>query len=266
MQKERCFRAFGRKERGTSIALLALMIMALLVPAAARAEDAAPGVKFTVDARPDVTRVVPSGMVNYLVQITSKGKETITDVDLTFPYDWRRYKLRNVTTQPGTGDWVRKLTGEYIVINWGEFHTFETRTVTVTFQVGADVSIGSQIEPKISYSWKSTNHSGKGNVTPHWVQVVQFDNRPPESRVDPAHGPPGTVFQLYANHFLPGEAVETWLNTPNGIQPLDLRGTASAAGELWLSLFSDGYAPGAYSLVMRGTQSGQQATQTFGVQ
>ncbi len=156
------FQLLRRQERPAMLVLFALMLVALLVPRAAQAEDASPGVKFTVDARPDVTRVVPSGTVNYIVQINSKGKETITDVDLTFPYDWRRYKLRNIATQPGTGDWVRKLTGEYIVINWGEFHTFETRTVTVTFQVGADVSIGSLIEPKLSYSWKSSNRSGSG--------------------------------------------------------------------------------------------------------
>jgi len=227
------------------------------------AEDAVSGAKITVDARPDITRVVPSGMVNYRIQITSKGKETIKGVDFTFPYDWRRYKLRTVQTQPGTSDWVRKLTGEQLVINWGEFKTFETRTVTVTFQVGEDVSIGSIIEPELSYAWESEQHSGRGDLTPHWVEVVQYDNRPPQARVEPAVGPPGATFQFYANHFFPGEPVETWLSAPSGTLPLGLRGTVSSEGEIWLGLPSDDLPTGDYALVIHGIQSGQLAVQAF---
>ncbi len=78
--------------------------------------------------------------------------------------------------------------------------------------------------------------------------------------------PAGTKHSFSSNRFLPGEAITTWLNTPQGVRALSLRGTADAQGSLTLSYTSTGLAKGNYQLVLYGNRSGLTGVASFLVQ
>jgi hypothetical protein len=59
--------------------------------------------------------------------------------------------------------------------------------------------------------------------------------------------------------------VIAWLNTPSGVKPLELRGTADIYGRVSLSFSSAGLASGNYGLVAYGARSGLTAVAGFTV-
>jgi hypothetical protein len=68
-----------------------------------------------------------------------------------------------------------------------------------------------------------------------------------------------------SNRYAPSEGVVTWLNTPQGVKPFDLRGTADALGNVSLRFTGSGLARGTYQIVVYGTRSALTGVAAFTV-
>ena len=95
--------------------------------------------------------------------------------------------------------------------------------------------------------------TGAGNESAPWVPLL----------VDPIGAYAGTTHHFYTDRFIPSEGIYTWLNTPYGVEPLELRGTADLLGRVWLDFSSMGLRPGTYQLVSYGARSNLTGVATF---
>ena len=84
--------------------------------------------------------------------------------------------------------------------------------------------------------------------------------------VEPFAGSAGTTHHFFSDRFIPGEGVVTWLNTPDGVEPLELRGIADPMGRIWLDLKSSGLPPASYQIVLYGARSNLTGVASFNVQ
>ena len=67
----------------------------------------------------------------------------------------------------------------------------------------------------------------------------------------------------HIHRFIPGEGIYTWLNTPDGVKGLELRGVADQLGRVWLDFPSTGLRPGTYQIVAYGARSNLTGVATF---
>jgi hypothetical protein len=73
----------------------------------------------------------------------------------------------------------------------------------------------------------------------------------------------GTTHHFFSDRFIPGEGIITWLNTPDGVEALELRGQADLMGRVWIDFESNWRRSGAYSLVLYGARSNLTGVATF---
>lgn len=81
--------------------------------------------------------------------------------------------------------------------------------------------------------------------------------------VSPDQGPPGTAHTFTGGFYVPGEEVVTWLNTTSGSEALPITTTADGEGRIRIVFGSGALAPGYYSLVAHGRQSGVEGVGAF---
>jgi hypothetical protein len=83
--------------------------------------------------------------------------------------------------------------------------------------------------------------------------------------IEPKLAAPGAQIRAYGRGFKGGEGVSIWINTPTGVREVDASFTASDGGEVWPEFDSDGLAPGAYTLVIYGRDSGHTLVVPFSI-
>jgi hypothetical protein len=108
--------------------------------------------------------------------------------------------------------------------------------------------------------------TGVQHVIPFEVAAVVTP--PPDENVVPAVGVPGGLFTFYAAGFRQGEVLRFWLNTPASravaVPPSDIQRPRFSGGRLdfgWVA--PNDAALGAYSMVVRGLESGAEQAIRF---
>ncbi|HEU4321514.1 MAG TPA: hypothetical protein VFS21_00060 [Roseiflexaceae bacterium] len=189
-------------------------------------------------------------------------------IEVTIPYNRSQMRPVASTLDRTKGDWVSSVTDREVVVTFGPLDRQSSRTGKLVFEVGGTLANGTILDVRPSYTWVDE----RGVIGPqpsNWAPVV-IANGPSNgawvwTQVTPASGPAGTTHTFLSNRFIPGEGVVTWLNTPRGVQPLDLKGVADNQGSISLAFASTGLTPGTYQLVLYGMRSQLTGVATFTV-
>lgn len=210
--------------------------------------------------------VMRGGTLAYELRLKNYGRGDASSVVVTLPYN------RNLLGVIGSRfndshDWVSSITDEKVEVTFGPVESDEYRTATIYFRVSDSQPDLTVISMRAGYSWDDARDGGTwqsnwapvligaGNASATWVWLA----------VDPLSGASGTTFHFFTDRYIPGEGIITWLNTPTGVKPLDLRGVADPMGRVWLDFSSSGLQPGSYQLVLYGARSNLTAVATFTV-
>lgn len=247
----------------------------LFLPATVKSSGATPppptgspaDVVLTLWVTPSI-RVARDGTLLYELRVANHGQGTAKGAQITLPYNPQQAKLTNASFVTGSGDWVSAIGDTTITVNFGPIAPGAQRTGYVYQRVGAALPNDTVISTRASYTWSDNREGGSG--TSNWTPVLVGGGNDTSAylwlAVNPASGKAGTIHRFYSDRFSPGEGIVTWLNTPSGAKPLDLRTTADGYGRIWLDFASTGLTPGNYSLVAYGARSGLTAVSGFTVQ
>jgi hypothetical protein len=208
--------------------------------------------------------VVPGGQLAYELRVKNYGRGDATSAVVTLPYTTRQLVvIDSLFSDPG--DWVSEVADDHLDVSFGPLEEGEYRTAVIIFHVNATLPDQAVISMRASYTWSDRRDGGDwksnwapvlvgaGNESAPWVWLT----------VDPLGGWPGTTHHFYTDRYIPGEGIYTWLNTPDGVRALELRGIADSMGRVWLDFQSAGLRPGTYQLVLYGARSNLTAVATF---
>ncbi len=205
-------------------------------------------------------------MLAYEVRVKNYGRGRASRTSVKLPITW--WQLSVVDSRfSRRGDWVSESTPDYVVLTFAPIARDEYVTATIRFRSSRGLADNTVLPMRASYEWSDAN--GSGTRQSNWAPVLAApgDASAPWVWVglDPTSGRFGTTHHFYSDRFLPGEGIVTWLNTPSGVRPLDLRGVADASGRVWLDFNSRDLMPGTYSLVLFGARSNLTGIATFSV-
>jgi len=208
--------------------------------------------------------VIRGQTLTYELRVKNYGKGEATSARVTLPYSSQQLTvIDSRITDPD--DWVSKVTADHVDVTFGPLAAGKYRTAAIIFRVNETLAERTIISMRASYSWSDHRDGGAwrsnrapvvigaGNESAPWVPLL----------VDPLGGYPGTTHHFYTDRFIPSEGIYTWLNTPHGVEPLELRGTADLLGRVWLDFSSTGLSPGTYQLVTYGARSNLTGVATF---
>jgi len=211
-------------------------------------------------------RVARGGTLAYEIRTKNYGDGDAESIRVTLPYD--KNKLSVVGSKlNGPKDWVSELKSDHVTVTLGPLKSGKSRTATLYFRVNGSLADNTVLSVRATYEWSDERHGsggstnwapvlvGGGNDSAPWVWTV----------VDPVAGVAGTRHHFFSDRFIPGEGIVTWLNTPDGVKSLELRGEADPMGRIWLDFVSSGRRPGSYSLVLYGARSNLTGVATFEV-
>lgn len=224
-------------------------------------------VSLTLWVTPSI-RVAGDGTLVYELRVTNYGKGTAKGVQITLPYNRQQVTLTNASFLTGSGDWVSAVGDSTITVSFGPIAPGAKRIGYLYQRVARTLPNDTVISVRAATTWSDSREGGSGasNWTPVLVGSGSTTSAYLWLAVSPASGKAGTNHRFYTDRFIPGEGVTTWLNTPSGVKPLDLRATADGYGRIWLDFASTGLTPGSYSLVAQGARSGLTAVSGFVVQ
>jgi len=208
--------------------------------------------------------VVRGGTLAYELRVKNCGAGAAHSARVTLPYS-RQQLLAIDSRFSDPRDWVSAVTDDYLDVTFGPIAAGEERTGTIVFRVSEWLPDRTVISMRATYAWSDARDGGgwrsnwaplligRGNESAPWVWLV----------VDPLGGVPGTTHHFFTDRFIPSEQIYTWLNTPDGVKPLELRGVADLMGRVWIDFRSSGLRPGSYQLVLYGARSNLTAVATF---
>lgn len=215
-------------------------------------------------------RVARRGTLAYEIRLANYGNGEAASIRVNLPYNQNQFTLVNARFKSGSGDWVSSTKNNQITITFGRLKKGERRTGTIYLQVKDNLPNDTVISMRAKFDWSDGRSGGKGSS--NWAPVLVGSSNDTSANqwvwlsVDPVRGRVGTTHRFFTDRFIPNEGIITWLNTPNGVKPLDLRATADSDGRVWLNFSSSGRTPGTYQLVVYGARSNLTAVGTFIVQ
>jgi hypothetical protein len=160
---------------------------------------------------------------------------------------------------------VSKASEGDIVMTFGPIEADDDRSATIELAVNPDAPDNTVIEHRADYTWYSETTSDS-DTTEEFEALIRNPAAQPSASITPDAGPAGTVYQIEATRFVPDESVVTWLNLPGGgVKELELHGLTNNRGVIRLQFDSSGLAPGDYSMVLYGEQSGRERVVAFTV-
>jgi hypothetical protein len=205
--------------------------------------------------------------LSYEVRVINHGQGNVSGVQVKLPYNRQQTTLVGTQFVVGSGDWVSNIGTDSITVNFGPLAPGAKRTGKLNYRVATTLANDTVISVRAAASWSDDRAGGNGatNWAPVLVGAGTANSAYVWMAVSPATGKAGTMHQFFTDRFIPGEGVIAWLNTPSGVKPLDLRGTADTYGRVSLSFSSVGLAAGNYSLVAYGARSNLTAVTGFTV-
>jgi hypothetical protein len=212
-------------------------------------------------------RVARDGTLAYEIKVKNYGDGDAEVIHVRLPYDKRQLNVTGSKLN-GAGDWVSELEDDHVTVTFGRLRADRSRTATIFFRINRVLPDNTVLSMRAAYTWSderrddhgSSNWApvlvGGGNDSAPWVWV----------RVDPFAGAAGTTHHFFSDRFIPGEGIVTWLNTPDGVKPLDLHGITDPMGRIWLDFKSTGLRPASYQIVLYGARSNLTGVASFNVQ
>ncbi|HEU5101894.1 MAG TPA: hypothetical protein VFU22_22890 [Roseiflexaceae bacterium] len=208
--------------------------------------------------------VISDQTLIYELRVKNYGKGEARSAVVTLPYTSRELTvIDSRLTDPY--DWVSEVADDHVDVTFGPVSAGEYRTAAIVFRVRDNLAYRMVISMRANYSW--SDHRSGGAWRSNWAPVVVGAGN--ESApwvpllVEPISGTVGTTHHFYTDRFIPSEGIYTWLNTPHGVEPLELRGVADSLGRVWLDFSSKGLRPGTYQLVTYGARSNLTGVATF---
>jgi hypothetical protein len=212
-------------------------------------------------------RVARDGTLAYEIRVRNYGDGAAEAIQVRLPYN----KLQLTVTGSkfnDPDDWVSELKDDHVTVTFGGLKSDASRTATIFFRVNRVLPDDTVLSMRASYTWNDERRDGQGSS--NWAPVLVGGGNDSAPwvwvRVDPFAGAAGTTHHFFSDRFIPGEGVVTWLNTPDGVRPLELRGIADPMGRVWLDLKSSGLRPASYQIVLYGARSNLTGVASFNVQ
>jgi len=219
----------------------------------------------TLWAKPSIL-VARGALLEYEIRLANYGQGGAGGVDVVMPYNRGQYTLEYTSLDSKKGDWVSRIDQGSFTVHFGPLGDGARRSGKVFLRVNSSLAYQTLLNVRATYRWGGSGDSRLSNWAPVLVGNGPSDAPYAWVGVTPDRGPAGTKHSFSSNRFLPGEAITTWLNPPQGVRALSLRGTADAQGSLTLSYASTGLAKGNYQLVLYGNRSGLTGVASFLVQ
>lgn len=257
--------------------------MAALALGVGGATNASAATRVVKDDRPDISvsiQAAPAASantLNYTITTLNTGKSPAKNATITLPFDTSKLRLDNVQfSRPGA--WVSANGTDSVEIQTGRVNSGDDSVTATLFftKLANDAAVTQQA----SYKWTGVfRGSGEGHSN---TPVVSNDNL---LNVAAINTPERQSYSFKSAIFVPGEAVVLWYNTPDGraeqlevkenrLREADLTKPGSDeegsdytladdSGAIDLEMLTRGMAPGTYSIIARGAESGLSATGTF---
>lgn len=246
-----------------------LLVVGLYGLDAARQGEAANAsdIGVTLTATPNVN-VTAGSIVTYQVIVQNFGRGEASRALIHMPYDIQQLRVLDANFE-SSEDWMSAVGDDYLYLIFGAVDAGERRTATIRMQVSETLAPGTVINMWAGYGWDGANGGGTGrsaNAVPVVVSEVEVNSQWAWMIVDPAAAPAGTTYGFFSDRFAPGERLHTWLNTPAGLQKIDLDKNADELGRVWFEVQSAGFEPGLYHLIVTGERTGLTAGASFMIQ
>lgn len=196
---------------------------------------------------------------------------TAANTAVNLPFDNKQLDYFTQDIDASRGDrFLGIYQGREVRLEVGRVDPNTAAEVSVWFHIQNDVSDGTKISLRANYTYSGQTHDSNGVSVyvkpPGSVSGFcgPFSGTNGRMTVFPATGGAGAFFTFESDCFEPEEQVVTWLNTPLGIEPLELRATADAGGRVSFQLNSRGFTPGTnYGFVAQGVSSAIQVLGPF---
>jgi hypothetical protein len=212
-------------------------------------------------------RVARDGTLAYEIRIRNYGDGAAENIHVRLPYAKQQLTVTSAKFSD-PADWVSELKDDHVTVTFGSLEADRARTATIFFRVNRTLPDNTVLTMRAVYTWN--DEQGDGHGSSNWAPVLVGGGNDSAPwvwvQVDPFAGRAGTTHHFFSDRFIPGEGVVTWLNTPDGVKPLELRGIADPMGRVWLDLKSSGLRPASYQIVLYGARSNLTGVASFNVQ
>jgi hypothetical protein len=209
-------------------------------------------------------RVARDGTLAYEIRARNYGDGDAEVIRVTLPYDRRQLTVTGSKFN-SPDDWVSELKDDRVSVTFGPLKANKSRAATLYFRVSGSLADNTVLSMRAAYGWSDGRRDSGG--TSNWAPVLVGGGNDSAAwvwtRVDPVGGYAGTTHHFFSDRFIPGEGIITWLNTPDAVEALDLRGQADLMGRAWIDFKSNWRRPGTYSLVLYGARSNLTGVATF---
>jgi hypothetical protein len=197
---------------------------------------------------------------------TNFGPGVLAGDTIRMAYPPQLVLFDSVSAAPGDGYLAHDSQAVFVAVR--NVQAGETRTGRVNFYVRFNAGEGQRIRLGASFTCGASLRCDSNTAE---VEVVRNESELPSGgtftmSVTPDRGAPGTAHTFQGFGFIPGEEFRTWLNTPNGVTPLEISGRADANGRIWFTFGTWGLERGFYSMVAHGVASSVENVGPFIVQ
>ncbi|MEI7642731.1 MAG: hypothetical protein WCJ55_00355 [Chloroflexales bacterium] len=208
--------------------------------------------------------VARGALLEYEIRVVNYGDGGAHGIDVTLPYYRGQYTLESTSLNSKKGDWVRQIDSRSFTVRFGPLSADTWRSGRIFLRVNANLPYQTLLNIRAVYNWDGGPHDDRfSNWAPVLVGNGAADAPYIWMAITPDRGLTGTTYRIFSNRFFPEEMISTWLNTPYGVRPLSLRGSADTKGGLTLRYVSSGLVPGNYQIVFYGNRSGLTGVASF---
>lgn len=246
----------------TRIALAGRLVLYVVLALLALTIGPAPVVRAVGESEPDLRlriwpdpdRVGRGDVIAYDMTLDNVGSNRATRVNMTLPFDSQHLTLVQ-TWFDNSNTWVSELDNESVTVMFGTLRGGESRRAKLFFKVNATAPDWLEIKMRGTVRWSTKIPDQR--VRSNWTTVVVVGQADitPRAVAAPAEGPAGTLFHFTITNYFPTEKIAVWLNTPSGVQAVDIARLTNDQGNTELELDTHDLAPGEYSLVAYGRTS-----------
>ncbi len=202
----------------------------------------------------------------YEIRLLNYGQGSASHTEVTLPYEREHFTLISSKLSQEHGDWVSRIDDDSFRVTFGKLKGHTQRNGWVFLRVAGDMPDNTVISMRAKSTW----HDGDGDhgTSSNWAPVLigNGNDSAPWAwlRVSPVVGKRGTTHRFFTDRFIPGERINVWLNTPNGIKRYDKHTyRADEYGRIKVVLTTTGYRRAFYSIALYGTRSRLTAVGNF---
>lgn len=241
-----------------AIALALLIGLTTALPRTASAAISAPDVVVVIHPTPSL-RAQRGGVLDVTINVANNTKDPATALSIAIPLDSRVVSLANSRFEE-RGDWVSSSAPDRVVVTFGVVKSSRARSAQISLRVSPDAAPDAVVALRGSYTWSRPYGKAGGSGVTNWSPVLVGATAEDSAYVwvgaTPAVGVAADRYRFFSDRFMPGEVVNAWVNTQDGVRPLDGQLLALSDGSVRVDIAGSELGPGAYSMVFYGNTSG----------